>query len=97
MLEPAGGFGKFVAVLLALSVVGNIVSLATIPEPPGTQLILLLGGHFLRNYAELPSLDSTSCSVAPLGLCHRCDRSHHPISYRSGTALLYGINKFPRL
>lgn len=28
MLEPAGGFGKFVAVLLALSVVGNIVSTA---------------------------------------------------------------------
>lgn len=26
MLEPVGGFGKFVAVLLALSVVGNIVS-----------------------------------------------------------------------
>jgi purine-cytosine permease-like protein len=31
MLSPAGGFGKFVAIILAFSVIGNMVSLYSIP------------------------------------------------------------------
>ena len=48
MLEPAGGFGKFVSVLLALSVVGNIVRGQSLVGLPGTDTLMNRPRHSTR-------------------------------------------------
>ena len=93
MLEPAGGFGKFVAVLLALSVVGNIVCVLA---SCGDLANSVSGCDVLRNHAQLPSPDSTARPPAAMGFCHCCNRGHYPSCDRSSSALLYSADELPR-